>query len=204
MVHGDSVWVRLASTTTAKPAMKYQAPASATRARQRADGSENAERHQDLPQARQQPQRLAARTSTSPPRAARRRRRRAGTARPPGGSWHRRGPDDDGASARASRCRSSGRRAPRRRTSRRRSRAARCGIAEQPELQDRGQQRDARRSRRSSPDRSRGTPCRAAIWLRIATMSASALSRSRIGNAKTPLRPIVRDRPPRHFVPQSI
>ncbi len=30
MVHGDSVWVPLASTTTAKPETKYQAPASAT------------------------------------------------------------------------------------------------------------------------------------------------------------------------------
>ena len=30
MLHGDSVWVWLASITTAKPDMKYQAPANAT------------------------------------------------------------------------------------------------------------------------------------------------------------------------------
>src|SRR3569623_299816 len=35
-------------------------------------------------------------------------------------------------------------------------------------------------------------------------MSASALSRSRIGNAKASLRPIIRGRPPRHLVSQSI
>ena len=58
MVQGDSVWLWLASISTAKPATKYQPPASAT-----LRGSERTEANtprltQHLPKSRQHPQRL--------------------------------------------------------------------------------------------------------------------------------------------------
>ena len=133
-------------------------------------------------QARQHPESLRREAQEHEGRAARRRRRPAGTARSRCGSSRRRDRNDAGASA------------PRISTpmmaaemtavadpaAEESERAVAVGSSSSSACASGRDQRERRRSPRAPPARSRGRRCAAAIWLRIARMSARALSRSRI------------------------